>query len=367
MENGTFQNLNLSHLDFSDFEERSLPPIQRADKHQIINFTEIPKDIRKSGTVETLISQNEDLMARLKVTLRRLTILEDENKSIHSQFEEMKTTYSSVSDQMLIWKEKEKIWKERNEKANSELEAIKARLPDYAKLEAQVERYKRYQEKVKTTIKPYLQQLKDYAATLHLQIQNMNRDLDRRDAEIHDLNQQLLANKEALTQKIHFYESNQIQLVNTFEKDKLELFHQIQVLNESNQALEAKSQNLDRSLERQDELENLIIALRRSKDDFQQSTQREIDDLRNQNRELKQFLTEKTMSSQDLASEKEKLKGENHLLQSRQSELEEQLTSLRYMWNSKSEENEKLKITISSLEKINLELSQKLNESRKQS
>jgi hypothetical protein len=49
----------------------------------------------------------------------------------------------------------------------------------------------------------------------------------------------------------------------------------------------------------------------------------------------------------------------------RKGELEEQLTSLRYMWTSKCEETEKLKISLQSLEKINLDLSQKLNESRK--
>jgi predicted RNase H-like nuclease (RuvC/YqgF family) len=44
----------------------------------------------------------------------------------------------------------------------------------------------------------------------------------------------------------------------------------------------------------------------------------------------------------------------------------EQLESLRFMWNAKNEENEKLKAAASALERLNLELSQKLNEIRKQ-
>ena len=363
MENGSFQDLNLSHLDFSDFEERS--PQSLKPQHQILEFNEIPKDIRKSNTVETLIAQNEDMMARLKVTLRRLTAMEDENRTLSKELEETRQAYSSTSDQMLIWKEKERLWKERNENLEQEIKSFKDRFPDYMKMEVQIERFKKYQEKVKTTIKPYLQQLKDYAHTLHLQIQSLNKDLDAKDAQIHHHEKLILDLKEQFSDQTRFYEISQNELVASFEKTTQDLREENVALLETNQALELRSQNLDRALERQDELENLVISLRRSKSDFQADIAGELENLRNQNRELKQTLTQKTMLSQDLTSEKGTLKEEIMSLSSRKEELEEQLTSLRYMWTSKSEENEKLKISIASLEKINLELSGKLNELRK--
>lgn len=363
MENGSFQHLNLSHLDFSDFEERT--PQTSPREHQILDFNEIPKDLRKSSTVEALLAQNEDMMARLKITLRSLSKMEDENRAFSEELSETKRAYASVSDQMLIWKEKERLWKDRNLKLEEEIKTFKIRFPEYLKMEAQIERLKKYQEKVKTTIKPYLQQLKDYAQSLHLQIQNQNKDLDLRDTQIHSQEQQIQHLKDHLSDQSRFYEMSQNDLISGFEKTKQDLRHEILVLQEINQALEFKTQNLDRAMERQDELENLVIALRRSKSDFQAELTNELEDLRTQNREMKQTLTEKNMSAQDLSTERDRLKDELKSAFSRRDELEEQLTSLRFMWTGKSEENEKLKISLSSLEKINLDLSGKLNELRK--
>ena len=363
MEKGSFQNLNLTELNFTEIEERPLTSrTMRNPQHQVLDFTEIPRDIRKSNTVESLISQNEDLMARLKVTFRRMTSLEDENKTLHDEMSEMKRSYASISDQMLVWKEKEKVWKDRHNNLENQIKTFQERFPELEKMEATIDRLKRYQDKVKTTIKPYLQQLKDYAHSLHEQIQFLNKDLNTKDSEISSLTHRLQAVKEERDQQIHFYQMSQNDLVNGFEREKALLQNEISSLQEFTQALELKTQNLDRALERQDELENL----RRNKEDFHNEIQSEMDDLRNQNRELKQKLTENQLSQEDLSQEKDQLKKELVSAMARREELEEQMTSLRYMWTAKSEENEKLKISIASLEKLNLELSSKLNEVRKQ-
>lgn len=51
-------------------------------------------------------------------------------------------------------------------------------------------------------------------------------------------------------------------------------------------------------------------------------------------------------------------------LQKENRQFQDQLESLRYMWMAKNEENEKLKVALQSLERLNLELSQKINEMR---
>jgi chromosome segregation ATPase len=364
MEKGSFQNLNLHPLEFADSTERFESHPSRKQQHQALEFIEIPKDLRKSGTVETLINQNEDLMARLTVTLRRMQALEDENRKLSQDTEELKRSYSSLSDQMLIWREKEKIWKSRNDQTEAELKVFQNRFPDYQKMENQIDRLKRYQERVKSTIKPYLQQLKDYAQSLHGQIQSLNGDLAHREAKILSLQHQIEALKEEKEQLTRYYEINQNDLVSNFETEKGNLKRELQALHEANQALEQKTQNLDRALERQDELENLIISLRRNKEEFQSTIQVELDALRNHNRELKQSKVELELSTNDLSAEKENLKNQIATHQARRDELEEQMTSLRYMWTSKSEENEKLKGSLSALEKLNLDLSAKMNEIR---
>jgi hypothetical protein len=124
-------------------------------------------------------------------------------------------------------------------------------------------------------------------------------------------------------------------------------------------------QSLDRTLERQDELENSVIALRRKKEEQEKELSELGAKYRTQTSELRQNLTEREFEVADLKTSLESWKTLAQASESRKNELEEQLTSLRYMWTSKCEETEKLKVSLQSLEKINLDLSQKLNESRK--
>ncbi len=368
MENGSFQSLNLVDIDFVENEDRApASRMQRPHEHQTFEFKSIPRDVRKSGTVEALIAQNEDLMARLKVNIRRMTSLEDENKALQQDVKDLKLSYASVSDQMLVWKEKERIWKEKHKGMENELRTFQERFPEYQRLEAQVERLKRYQERVKSTIKPYLAQLKEYASGLHMQVQALNQELNVKEATASNLQHQIEALKEERDQLARFYEMNQNSLIENFEREKTSLSREIESLNESNQALELRTQNLDRSLERQDELENLVVSLRRNKEDFQKEVQAELEHLRNLTREMKTKQTENQLSMGDLQTERDQLKAQVQSLLTSREELEEQMTSLRYMWTTKSEENEKLKISMASLEKLNLELSSKLNDLRKQS
>lgn len=373
MEDGSFQNLNLQHLDFAsdvqeDFQEVPMTPRNQRHEHAILNYkvATTKESMNKSASVQTLFAQNEDLMARLKVTIQRLNSTEEENQTLNEEFNDLRKSFSALSDQMLVWKEKERIWKEKNSHLESEVNAFNKRFPDYKNMEARIERYQRYQEKVKNQIKPYVQQLKGYAQSLHEQILGLNREIEFKESNISDLKHQIMAVKEKLEMQIQFYEINQNDLVSNFEKERSSLLAEIRSLNESNQALEMKAQKLDRSLERQDELENLVVALRRSKEEFQSSVETELETTKMLSSEQKASLQEKDLMIEDLKKNLESLKDKMSMTENKKDELQEQLTSLRYMWTSKSEENEKLKISMASLEKINLELSNKLNNLRKE-
>ncbi|MGZ5279583.1 MAG: hypothetical protein ACXWC9_06560, partial [Pseudobdellovibrionaceae bacterium] len=182
MENGSFQSLNLVDVDFVENEEHvQTARLRRQPDPEIFDFKHIPRDVRKSGTVEALISQNEDLSARLNVNIRRMTSLEDENRALQQDIKDLNLSYTSVTDQNLVWKEKERLWKEKHKALEGEVRTFQERFPDYQKLEAQVEKLKRYQDRVKSTIKPYLQNLKEYAHALHQQVQGLNQELNTKE------------------------------------------------------------------------------------------------------------------------------------------------------------------------------------------
>lgn len=374
MENGSFQKLTLNSLELPSIEENIEETLLahkaiNEKKHQqfeIVNYKSIPADIRKTNTVEALLSQNEDLMARLKVSLLRLSSIEDENKSLSDELAEIKKSYSAQADLMMVWKEKERIWKEKNNQLEKEIKVFHERFPDFQKMESQIERYKKYQDRVKTTIKPYLHQLKDYAQSLHMQIQSLNQDLDQKESEITKLKHQIESYKEEKEQREQFFTLAQNDLTSSFQKDREQMQHEIKTLQEINSVLELKAQKLDRALERQDELENLAISLRRSKEEFQLQIQHELETLRNNQRELKTENTELRIANEDLRKQNSQLQ-EDHLESvNRRDSLEEQLTNMRYMWSQKSEELEKTKIAMNALEKLNAELSAQLNQARLQ-
>ncbi len=352
MENGSFQSLNLTDLDF--VEPHSSEIKERREQHHSL----------KSETVETLLSQNEDLMARLKITIRRMTAVEDQLKTTSEELKNLKVTHSATHDQLLIWREKERIWKHKNQELTEQIQETKEKYPDLAKMSYQIERYKRYQEKVKTTIKPYLQQLKDYAHSLHLEIQNLNRELHEKEALLRTQERQIASLREEKEQLQLFAQAHQYQLQEAHENSAQTMRQEIQNLREANTLLESKTEQLNHSLERQDELENLVVALRRSSEDQSRQmseektkAEEELMSLRKSNIELKLF-------NESFKNELEDLRDKLHKEKSQNFQMDEQLSSLRFMWNKKCEEFDRTLLANKSLEELNKELSQLLNKLR---
>lgn len=359
MENGNFQSLSLTDLDFVEKNSREIRP---QSKNRPTPF--IPTTSSTSGTVETLLSQNEDLMARLKITLRRMTSLEEELHNAHSELRELKTSHSATQDQLLIWREKEKIWKEKNKEIEQELGEFKERFPEIKKMEYQLERYRRYQEKVKSTIKPYLQQLKDYAQSLHLEIQDLQKELHQKEALLHTSEKQVHTLREEKEQLEHFFQMNQNHLQESHEAEIESYRKSLAQLQAANTHLEMKAEKLNSSLERQDELENLVVALRRSREESDQKIQSEFEQMRDDLQRIRLHNSELGLQLTSVKNESEDAKETLHKERTLRYQLEEQLSSLRFMWTKKCEEFERLQLGHNSLEELNRELSQAMNKLR---
>ncbi|HRK02827.1 MAG TPA: hypothetical protein PLH57_09190, partial [Oligoflexia bacterium] len=69
----------------------------------------------------------------------------------------------------------------------------------------------------------------------------------------------------------------------------------------------------------------------------------------------------------DQARDQEVLAGERNRLSALNQQLEEQLGSLRYLWNSKSDELEKTRASLTAMERLNADLSRQLTDLRRAS
>ena len=357
MEKGSFQApfSDMSNLDFS----QELPPTPMQDPRPLTG----PRI--SSTTVETLLSQNEDLMARLKVTLRRLNTLETENETLKKMKGDLVTQNVSLSDQLLVWKEKESFWHNKIQKLDDEMRAVRARFPDFEDMERQIDRYKKYHDKIRTQVKPYIQQLKNFAQNLAVEIRKLNSEIELKEARRLDLERRVQEVRNQVEEQMGLQNEQTRQLTQIYEQEKERSMNEISELRKINSHLESKALKLDAALLRQDELENTIIALRRTKEETETSLseQGRMRDIELQ--EKRRLLIENGCQIKDLElkvkQSSEELERQNH----RNDQMQEQLSSLRFLWTSKCEETEKLRASLQSLEKLNHELSQRLNQARK--
>lgn len=375
----SFQNIKLQNLGFEDETSNSKPEARHRTVENIplpdempaaFNYSQLPKEILKSSTVENLISQNEDLMTRLKVALRRLALFENENQKLSDEAQRARLSQKAVADQILIYKEKDSLWKNKLHQAEKEkevqLEKASALQKRTEKLEMDVERYRKYHERIKTQVKPYIHQLKEYSRHLEEQNQQLSKEHSRAEAQLSDLRFQITEVTRASRLQIELNEKKSQELIQYYEQQIETQKGEIERLLVLNQELDIKAVKLHRALEKQDILENQVVEILRSKEELKTRLEQEV--VRLQDRTLELSRTNKRLEIEHGDLQELALNNESQLktLQKERQDLTEQLDSLRYMWNAKAEETEKLKAAIQSLERINVDLSQKVNEMRAQ-
>jgi chromosome segregation ATPase len=368
METKNFPSNILGHLDFTADQsplDISLP--NELPKRN--DYSHLPADLLKTTTIENLISQNEDLMARLKVSLRRLSILEIENKNMNEEMNRVRLTHSSFTDQLLILKEKDSIWKSKVDQAEKDREiqteratAMENRLRGAL---SELARHIKYHDRIKTQVKPYISQLKEYSKTQELKVKELEGSQAQREAQLRDLRNQMLEVAKNSRYQVESSERKSIEMVGFYEEQLESLKRENAALKQSQNELEIKTVKLSAALERQDALENEVITLRRTKEEMKERLERELENQKNRMQDIIRQNQKLGVEHADLqvrviedAEQLQKLEKENF-------QLREQLESLRYMWNAKNEENEKMKLAAGALERLNIELSQKLSELRK--
>jgi chromosome segregation ATPase len=378
----SFQNIKLQNLGFEE-ETRHSEPAQKAAIHRAVeniplpdempmafNYSHLPKDVLKSSSVESLISQNEDLSTRLKVALRRLAIFENENQKLSDDAQRARLSQTAVADQVLIYKEKDGLWKSKLQQAEKQKEVQTEKATALAvrvqKLEMEVERYHKYHDRIKTQVKPYIHQLKEYSRGLEEKNQQLSRENSRTDAQLSDLRFQITEVTKASRMQIELHEKKSQELIHFYEQQIENQVSEITHLNSINQELEIKAIRLNKALEKQDELENQVVEIMRSKEEIKARLEQEVLRLQDKTSELSRSNKRLEIEHADLQELALSNEIQIKTLQKEKQDLNEQLDSLRYMWNAKVEETEKLKSAIQSLERLNVDLSQKVNELRTQ-
>ena len=330
---------------------------------------QIPAELLRSSTIESLISQNEDLMARLKVTLRRLSILENDNHRLNAENLNQKQTTSQATDRLLVMKEKDNLWKSKVDELENSKQSLQEKLINienaYQITKVQAERLNKYHERVRTHVKPFVQELKKYSKTLEARQEELKTSLEKKEAQLSDLRHQMLELTKISRSQIEILEKKNWQVTEHFEIMNQQLVMESDQLKELNTTLSEKTERLQIFKERVDHLENENIELRRRIETSNDRYQIEIQDIQSrfqgQTSEVARLHVEHQDAKDRLMEEFELRKN----LEKQVFDLRHQLDSLRFMWSAKNDETEKLRLAQGALEKLNVDLSSKLQEIRK--
>ncbi len=354
------QSFTHSLLDTYDIQEDPAP-LSHAPQ---ANESYVSKDLLKSATIENLISQNEEMMTRQRVMSRRLATLEDLNQELQNENFERKNQILNYADQVQVLKEKDNAWKSKVDELEVEKDKLAIIAKESEKMHAEMERHRKYHDKIKYQVKPYIQTLKTSRDQAQKDLDSLRNVIHLKDTQVKEMRLQM---QEVLRQS-----KNQIDDMQRQKQGLIEHFeNQIQTLKEDRSQFERnynemklKLNQMNIAVEKKAELENRVIELDRSKIEIRAQFEQETLRLQSKVNELEGFKTRYEIENVDLKTHIE----DEHAIRLRQEEeliqLRRQMESLRFMWNQKHEETERQKKSLEALEQLNYSLSQKIEEVR---
>ncbi len=325
------------------------------------DLSDIPDSILHTATVEALISQNEDLMAHIKVHIRRDILLEQEILTLQKRIHQHNQSQQNQEDRSLIWKEKDRAWKEKlhklevslkNHHTQSELTEVR-----YAEL------YEAFQQKQK--------QLSEEKKTLRQEVEKKKAEVEIKKIELSEQNKKLQRNITSLTEHItnqkKKYERDQNELTSIYEKERTQLSGTVKQLTSDTKYLRERVDQLEPLVEEKVLLNNQIILAERGKSEITKQLNVETKKLQEQ---VAFYRKEAKIQALELNALREKnsdYEKRFHEMRDDQGKNLSQIESLQLLWKEKHGEIEKLQEKNKSLNNINSHLSKNLSDLRKES
>ena len=364
----------------------------------------------KSRTVQSLLSQNQDLMARLTVALKRNIELEQRLEKANQMLETTQAEYDVYKDHSRFYKEKiSRLEYDLNDALMDKSEAEKEFAQIYTNMKEkeahlltvtkQLSRFKRYKKRLNKYVRPYLDTLKAEMFELNADLQAQDSKIVRQKETLDDLRLKMSEAVDHIQEQKKDHERDQTELVNKYEgqiqnlceemgkhKNKSEMF------SKDNQELRLEKARLEeRMIDLKDNCDTQIRNLKEDHEAKVQTISDETISLQNKSvmyerryEEIKQDLDSRIKEHNSMRFNltgqintlDTKLKGANEALaelNSRHSGLEterdqtrDQLDSLQILFDEQVKKIEDLRTKYTATDKINKELSSSLSESRKQ-
>ncbi len=290
----------------------------------------------QTNAMDTLIEQNQELQARLNLSLKKQESLERQLVDQIEAFKKVQRDSQSFEDRLALLREKEFLLKgklEHLELQDTELNKLRGVLTTK---ESQLVRFKKYADKMRQQIRPYLKNLKEYIQGQSLRIQNLEALIHERDQFIKKIHLDNEYKSAELHSAQQFYEENQNQLFVQWSKEKQKLSTEIEVLQAQLQEASSKIEKHQHLVAREDELENLLIAQSRVHSDELKSAHEENESLKLevQNSQSQILQLNKSLDLQRLESDTKQ--SQIDILKLKLDSSEKQIETLRILWRERN-------------------------------
>ncbi len=345
MEKGSFHTSN-QWIDNQDERVKHIPLPNQLPKG--LDFSEIAPNAIKSSTIETLINQNEDLMARLTVILRKNNELEDKVGELETENKAIRARFETIKDQFMVLQEKDRMSVGRALQLTDENKTLKTQVEKLERLYADVFIQAQTFQRRLTLLERHRARARQAAKGLQKKAKHLLR------AE-----QELSSTREELQTLRQVWQAQHMQVINNYEAKLADVKSEIDTLR-------GRASDRDTLLEEKLKLENTLVFTQRQNATRMQEYQETIDSLQSEGSSVRQELKKLIVEHESQSQEVTKLRSENQIVRREQDSLVEQVESLQALWNHKQKEFEQAEEKNRSLQKLNQNISITLNQQRKE-
>jgi chromosome segregation ATPase len=379
--------VKISHRDAPDeLDVHEIPlPTELPAK---VDLSSLPDHILKSGTMEMLILQNEDLMARLSVNLRRNSNFETQLQQRDTEIRNLSLEISKLSDQVLIYQQKDNALKDRirtaedlRKEAEEDLQLAQTKLLELEKgsqtciqnLEASLAKSQkrqkllaRYRLRIQKFVQPFVKEQRSQLALQKEKIRDLESKVIDREVRYTAMQERNAEMVDRIKSQTETHKNDILILSSRLEAQAQEKAIEINQLNEKIARLEKLARRADELSEQQIEWENRWIRAERQRDEA-------LERQKQQGADLKQRISEAKAINNRLQDENESLQKALFTVRTEFSQmkleftaLQEQKENLQVLWQENRRAIDELERKEQALQRINQDLSARLNEMRRQ-
>ena len=350
---------------------------------QTPDLSHLPADILRSSTVETLIHQNEDLLSRLSLSLRRNSSLEENICQLEKKNRILAHKHSNLEDQIYVYKKKDDLiegkytkYEERISELKKDLKLFETQYTElYSTSQSRVADFKsrlalfskrigRYSRFKKRAIRIY----KELKAS-HLELRQDHSRLLTEVATLTETGKAMKKNMAAAVERIQQMEKDHqralAELTSSYEDQLQDKQKTTEIQSQEISALTDDLEKAKKVYESNVELENQVVHLERKISDQKAGFSTEIEELQAQLQEQRQLAKQKVLEVHTLEEQISEAREVRDVTLNENQRLTDQVESLQTLWRNNNEKLESLQQKYTSLQKLNQQISITLNDTRK--